>query len=472
MRFALTPSVGAEGRRFRDRAHALDFLRRAGIAPDDLAEIRRLLARARPHLSLDRMDDPALLETIAAMIGLEELHIDGASGLEIRGPASRPDDGGKKSDDSGGDIPIVPPKKKEPKESFARFQVIDDATGAPYSGVNLEILDPTGVTHPLKTDKKGMVEVKCKKSGKYAVSSDIKRAKLTETFDFVRIEEGTPVEPPEGDAEPHEETRIAVIDVHKVKKGESIESLAIGINMTWQDLSFFNWGTDVPNVIHVHLRDDVGCTKRAPDGYNYRFDDSDDPGLMYLPRPWGKVGLPPDLTYLIRVLRVTKVTTVPIRLDDPVLGFLSEIPVKVTYPEGPDEEVTTDAEGVAEVKRQFGRWVDLEFDTEHRPHKMRVFISLDPPDTKTGAWQRLCNMGFVDEEAPGLAPQTNDDIAVALEELQVDYGLEITGDLDAASIKVLTEYDSDEEPWGARVREELEDPENAQFGENPKERVT
>jgi hypothetical protein len=80
--------------------------------------------------------------------------------------------------------------------------------------------------------------------------------------------------------------RIAEIEAHKVRTGESIDSLAKGVGMRWQDLAKFNWNTDVPVEINKALREVVGCTRKTADGYNYMFDDSDDPGIVYIPRPW------------------------------------------------------------------------------------------------------------------------------------------------------------------------------------------
>jgi hypothetical protein len=95
--------------------------------------------------------------------------------------------------------------------------------------------------------------------------------------------------------------RIAEIEEHKVKTGESIKSLADANGLRWQELAKFNWGTDVPDEINKHLRDEVGCTKKTRDGYNYMFDDLDDPGIMYIPKQWSEDGLQTDKTHTIRV---------------------------------------------------------------------------------------------------------------------------------------------------------------------------
>jgi hypothetical protein len=114
--------------------------------------------------------------------------------------------------------------------------------------------------------------------------------------------------------------RIAEIEEHKVKTGESIKSLAEANGMTWQELAKFNWDTDVPDEINKHLRDEVGCTKKTRDGYNYMFDNSDDPGIIYLPKSkdWKESGLQTDKTHTLRVRKITPVVVdlvIPLEID-------------------------------------------------------------------------------------------------------------------------------------------------------------
>ena len=94
---------------------------------------------------------------------------------------------------------------------------------------------------------------------------------------------------------------IAVIEKHKVKSGETLKSLAEAHGLTWQQLALFNWNTDDQDDINNHLRDDVGCTKKSPDGNNYVFSSDDSPGIICVPTKWVKAGLPTDQTHMIRV---------------------------------------------------------------------------------------------------------------------------------------------------------------------------
>jgi hypothetical protein len=72
---------------------------------------------------------------------------------------------------------------------------------------------------------------------------------------------------------------------HKVKTGDSLDSIARQHGLSWQALARLNWKTNVPDEINWYLGHYVGCTAASPDGYNYSFRDSDSPGLIYVPDP-------------------------------------------------------------------------------------------------------------------------------------------------------------------------------------------
>jgi hypothetical protein len=110
-----------------------------------------------------------------------------------------------------------------------------------------------------------------------------------------------------GDAFPADGTtrRIAEIEEHKVKTGESIGSLAQKAGIKWQDLAKFNWNTDDPESINDALRDRVGCTKKTRDRLNYMFDSTDKPGIVYIPTKWEETGLATGKQHVVRVKPVS-----------------------------------------------------------------------------------------------------------------------------------------------------------------------
>jgi hypothetical protein len=90
---------------------------------------------------------------------------------------------------------------------------------------------------------------------------------------------------------------------HHVQDGESIESLAQEANITPGELARFNWGTDDPKMINRFLRTRVGCTKRTKDGKNFIFSSEDDPGLIYIPKPFAEKKYPVNQNQKIQAQR-------------------------------------------------------------------------------------------------------------------------------------------------------------------------
>ena len=97
---------------------------------------------------------------------------------------------------------------------------------------------------------------------------------------------------------------IASVQEHKVKTGETLAMLASNNGLSWEALARFNWGVSTPAEINEALRDKVGCTKKTQDGKNYLFDDSDDPGIVYIPKPWNESALASGQPHIIRVRRI------------------------------------------------------------------------------------------------------------------------------------------------------------------------
>jgi hypothetical protein len=94
---------------------------------------------------------------------------------------------------------------------------------------------------------------------------------------------------------------MALFKAHRVRKGETLAGVAKSSGITWQELAQFNWGTADPDKINERLRDEVGCTRKTRDGWNYVFDDSDHPGIIFIPTQWEQKGLAADRTHTIRV---------------------------------------------------------------------------------------------------------------------------------------------------------------------------
>ena len=275
-----------------------------------MTQMRMALAEDTFGMPVSNLDDAEVLDEVAHRVAMGHLWI--AEELEEPQPAIREPESASSS--SAQPPPELPRTKKL---TWIEFQVVWDASGKPVKNVRLVVRTPDGVENYHDTNGEGKVRIEELEPGSCDVRCDLKGAKLADTLHFVGMGSGGGSSNGDnGAAQSSTATlRIAQIDAHKVKKGESIKSLASAVGMTWQELSKFNWDTDVPTEINKHLRDDVGCTKKTKDGYNYMFDDSDDPGIMYIPRKWSQTGLATGGTHVIRVRKI---------ISGPMLRFVLE----------------------------------------------------------------------------------------------------------------------------------------------------
>lgn len=311
MRYTLTRGVrryaivarGAEGDYepivFPEARAAEFFLRGFIDQPQDLCALRRhFLALPEPR-ETRLLDDNDVLATLGRAIALGDLLVIDLTPL---GPSGR-----LRPVDPRPIPPPVPPPP-EPEKAWFEVRVVDDATSQPIPGVKLEITLPNGKAQPNSTRADGRVRLEeidpgsCKVKGVF----DPDAARIERSVDFVAISP-TPVEPAPPNAPPPNlsSATLAEIEAHKVQTGETIDSLARGANLTWQQLSLFNWGTSVPEQINEHLRDEVGCTKKTADGYNYVFTSDDDPGIVFIPRVWEQSGLATEVEHVVRVRKVS-----------------------------------------------------------------------------------------------------------------------------------------------------------------------
>jgi hypothetical protein len=205
----------------------------------------------------------------------------------------------------------APELPKAPANDWIKIKVVDDQSGEVIPKVALKLKTPDNSTEEHETRLSGLIESLGLQSGNCELSCELKDATLDNTLSFVGVgdkpigqksageaNQGSPATPNPGIK------YIASVEEHKVKTSETPKSVASFAGMTWEALAKFNWGTDVPDEINKHLGDDVGCTKKTTDGKNYIFDDSDSPGIVFLPKKWRQSGLATNQVHVIRVQNV------------------------------------------------------------------------------------------------------------------------------------------------------------------------
>ena len=239
------------------------------------------------------------------------------------------------------------PKQAVQKTTFA-VKIVDEKTGDPVSSVRLKITLPDGVEDYYTTSAQGTVKIDDIPPGTCDVSCDLTGATMQDTYEFKG--EGEPPKPgPKDKVWPSRRIsasnlkRIAEITRHKVKDGESIDSLAKANGFDWKFLSRFNWGTDVPKEINRHLVDDNGIWKATKDGKNFMFTSTDHPGIMFIPKKWEKTGL---ATGKEHVFKVRHIVPMVVRLET-IDGFrIPEADYEITWANEDTKSGTLGPQGI------------------------------------------------------------------------------------------------------------------------------
>ncbi len=288
---------GAAPMEFRDTLSALVFLRRFLGDPQSMMQIRNCLSEVSP-IKIYRLSDQQVLEQFALLLvsGRFEMIIVLAPtfGPSSSAPEEQPED--------------IAPVATASKTDWIIFEVISDTTGSPISNVKLKITLPDGTEKEFTTGDDGIVEIDGIDQGNCQVTCDITAARREEILSYVGMGAGQKASDAErsGITESSAGFCIALVKEHRVKAGDSLKSIASKAAMTWQNLAKFNWDTEDPKEINECLRDEVGCTKKTQDGLNYIFDDSDWPGIVFIPQKWELAGLSTLTRHIIRVVKPSR----------------------------------------------------------------------------------------------------------------------------------------------------------------------
>lgn len=276
---AASPGPGELRLKLASLADARAFARALADRPTGRADVQRIVAAVDAGFGVHGSPDAAI-ERMAVLVqrGAIEVHrLPRPAEFDLRRvERERP-----------------PPKPVDEEKSWVEIVVVEEHTGKPVPEVKLTITLPDGSTAEHRTSAEGMVSLEGLKPGSCLVVSDLKGAKRSDALAVVHLGSTLP------DAKPDPEERrgakkkkkaparrrIGRVDLHRVRTGDTLASLAEKVGITWQELAKLNWDTDDPKEINRRLRWDVGCTHRTADGANYRFDDTDDPGLVLLPLP-------------------------------------------------------------------------------------------------------------------------------------------------------------------------------------------
>jgi hypothetical protein len=239
---------------------------------------------------------------------------------------------------------ITPSQMKQLLTGWFELIVVWDDTGQPIAGVPLAV-EVSGNRQSLKTDANGRIRLE-NVEGACQVTSSFDGATIDDCLVVASVGAKPVVaKAKRGAASGSASPCIAAIDAHKVKSGDTPASIAAAAGMDWRKLAKFNWGTDAPKEINARLRDDVGCTKKTTDGRNYLLDDTDNPGVIYIPSEWTQT-LQPGQTHAIHVRRAKGIL---ITLENEEGLRLPEVGYRVAFDDGTERTGQLGQNGMAMV---------------------------------------------------------------------------------------------------------------------------
>lgn len=209
-------------------------------------------------------------------------------------------------------FPVEPASETgQTEKTWIEFRVVEDAGGTPVGGLRLEAKGPDGKIVSVTTDPDGRARLENIEAGPFALAGSKVPASLAATWALVGegeapVNAGTIAAGPDAPLFPPVTSTpagLAEIVAHRVTPSDSLASLARSVDISWQDLTRFNWGTSEPDRINEALRLKVGSHTPTADGRNLSFSDTDHPGLVFLPRGFRKEGLATETVHTFRVIR-------------------------------------------------------------------------------------------------------------------------------------------------------------------------
>ena len=239
---------------------------------------------------------------------------------------------------------ITPSQMKEMLKGWVELFVVWDDTGQPIAGVPLTV-ESAGSSQSLATDGGGRVRVEGLDEA-CEVSCSLEDVTLGECVAVAGVGSGPAPAAGRGAGEGGAAPRaIAAIEAHRVATGETLETIAAKAGIDAKQLAKFNWGTDAPDEVNQHLYEDLGCTKQTADGRNYLLDDTDNPGIVYIPNEW-RQRFALKQTYYVRVRRPKGVL---IRLENEEGLRLPEVGYHVGFDDGTERTGRLGRNGMALV---------------------------------------------------------------------------------------------------------------------------
>lgn len=257
---------------------------------------------------------------------------------------------------------------------WIKFQFLSQEGNYPLAQIKAVVTDPNQNKSEHTTDKQGQIVIEPAVPGAYGITCPLADISINKCFHLTTVASASipvtasqappPAEDPAhvkdaartGDpaaTDPNDRrasvypwtpVAFAEVETRQVSDGDDLVTLGQVVDLSWDELASFNFGTDEPDEVNGQLRDLVGCTQPDRRG-NYSFHASDDPGLMFLPKPFNAGNLPTLSVHIFRGEPVERPMKLELQTVD-ALGYrLGDISLKLVQLDGGEIEVKTNAEG-------------------------------------------------------------------------------------------------------------------------------
>ncbi len=200
-----------------------------------------------------------------------------------------------------------PPRKRTedvgPTTTWIEIQVVWDDDGKGIGDLELRVATPDGEEKKATTNADGILRLDKLPRGACSASADFAGAQMNGAVAVAGMGEraGGPAKGARKDKPKVE--RLIGVERHRVRTGETLENIAASEATNWKALARFNFGTDdKEQVIRSLLHRVGGCYDRQLK--QCVFSDEDEPGILYVPRPFELRGLATSARHVVRVREV------------------------------------------------------------------------------------------------------------------------------------------------------------------------
>ncbi len=193
-----------------------------------------------------------------------------------------------------------PPPVHEATTTWIEIQLVWDHDGEGVGQLEFVLEKPDDERTTVTTNGQGLIRLEGLKRGACLLEAELKCAEAASSAYLAGWGDRPSDEAPIDETEKTKIKHLVAVESRRVRPGETLERIADEAGLSWQALSKFNWGTDEPKAVARGLADRVG-TQRREKPADVVFSKRDNPGILFLPRPFSIRGLATSTRHILRI---------------------------------------------------------------------------------------------------------------------------------------------------------------------------